>query len=216
MLCQGKNRSTGGPCKANAIVGREYCRVHGGKVPRGVAHPNFRHGRRSKDLVANLQERYEEALSDGKILDLTDEIALSDAYLAEVLRSGESGKRWKDVKKALAALEETMRSSDTSAVASKLRAMRKVVEAGVEDWAHRDEVMKRLDQRRRLVESENKRRADSRFALTHQEMLATVAAVVDIMANRIKDRALLRLVMDDIDGVIRRIEGGSPGEADQD
>ncbi len=216
MLCQGKNRRTGGPCKANAIAGRQFCRVHGGKVPRGVAHPNFRHGRRSKDLVANLQERYEEALSDGKILDLTDEIALSDAYLAEVLRSGESGKRWKDVKKALAALEETMRPADTSAVASKLSVMRKVVEGGVEDWAHRDEVMRRLDQRRRLVESENKRRADSRFALTHEEMLATVAAVVDIMANRIKDRALLRLVMDDIDGVIRRIEGGSPGEADQD
>ncbi len=215
MLCQGKNRRTGGPCKANAMAGREFCRVHGGRVPRGVAHPNFRHGRRSKDLVANLQERYEEALADGKLLDLTDEIALSDAYLAEVLKSGESGKRWKDVDKALAALEAATRSGDAAAVASKLRAMRKVVQGGIGDWAHRDEVMRRLDQRRRLVESENRRRSDSRFALTHEEMLATVAALVDIMTTKIKDRALLRLIMDDIDGVISRIEGDHPGDADR-
>ncbi|MDP9439434.1 MAG: hypothetical protein M3P49_11940 [Actinomycetota bacterium] len=203
MKCKGKNRKTGEPCKASAIAGREYCRVHGGKVPRGVAHPNFRHGRRSKDLVANLQERYEEALSDADLLNLADEIALSDAYLAEVLKSGESGRRWKDVKKAFAALEAAMRSGDAPAAKARLVAMREVVEGGVEDWAHRDEVMRRLEQRRKLVESENRRRADSRFALTYEEMMAQVAAMVDVMRKRIEDRDLLRAITRDFEEIVR-------------
>ena len=50
--CHAKAKSTGQPCKAPAVKGWTVCRVHGagGGAPRGAAHPNYRHGGRTKEM----------------------------------------------------------------------------------------------------------------------------------------------------------------------
>lgn len=53
LRCHAKAKRTGQPCKAPAVRGWRVCRMHGarGGPPRGRAHPNYRHGGRSKDVV---------------------------------------------------------------------------------------------------------------------------------------------------------------------
>ena len=51
--CHAKAKSTGEQCKAPAVRGWGVCRVHGagGGAPCGKAHPNYKHGVRSKEWV---------------------------------------------------------------------------------------------------------------------------------------------------------------------
>jgi hypothetical protein len=63
------------------------CRMHNGFAVSGPAHPNFKHGRHSILLksIPALGEHYERALSDPDLLSLTDEIAMTDARIGQLL-----------------------------------------------------------------------------------------------------------------------------------
>jgi hypothetical protein len=46
--CGARTRA-GTPCQLAPVVGNRRCRLHGGKSLAGEAHPNYKHGCRSKD-----------------------------------------------------------------------------------------------------------------------------------------------------------------------
>ena len=54
------------------------CRLHGGKSPAGLASPHYKDGRYSKALPARLAARYATAEADPRLLELRDEVALTD------------------------------------------------------------------------------------------------------------------------------------------
>src|SRR5579871_5515650 len=88
--CGAKTRS-GGSCRQWAMPNGR-CRMHGGKTPRGPALPQYKHGRYSKVLPADLAARYAEARTDQELVAFRDDIALVDARLADVLaRLGQGG-----------------------------------------------------------------------------------------------------------------------------
>ena len=51
--CKAKSQRTGLPCRNPAVRGWEICRMHGarGGSKPGKAHPNWKHGERSKEAV---------------------------------------------------------------------------------------------------------------------------------------------------------------------
>lgn len=51
--CAAKAKVTGARCKAPAVTGWRVCRMHGarGGAPSGKAHPNWRHGGRSREVT---------------------------------------------------------------------------------------------------------------------------------------------------------------------
>jgi hypothetical protein len=53
LRCGARTRA-GTPCRRWAILPQGRCNLHGGKSRRGLCHPNFRHGRRSKDFLAQM------------------------------------------------------------------------------------------------------------------------------------------------------------------
>lgn len=84
-ICGAKNRR-GGKCTLPPMPNGR-CRFHGGMSLVGPAHPGYKHGRRSillKD-IKGLGEHYERALADPDLLNLTDEIALTDARIGQLL-----------------------------------------------------------------------------------------------------------------------------------
>ena len=51
--CSATSKRSGKPCRAPAVTGWTVCRLHGaggGQRP-GKAHPNYRHGERSREAV---------------------------------------------------------------------------------------------------------------------------------------------------------------------
>lgn len=84
--CGAKTRA-GGSCANAPLSGSRRCKFHGGKALWGPANPSWKHGRHSQ-LVRTLKPlgaHYARALVDPDLLRLDDEIALTDARLAELL-----------------------------------------------------------------------------------------------------------------------------------
>jgi hypothetical protein len=97
MQCKAQSKLSGERCKRWVTPGRDVCRFHGGKVPRGPALPQFRHGRYSRFLPSRLAATYQTAAKDPELLSLRRELALVDARLDDLLQrvdTGESGALW--------------------------------------------------------------------------------------------------------------------------
>lgn len=118
-LCSGKKKN-GEACGLIAKKGRDYCRRHGGNLPKGVAHHNYVNGSRLNErekrrrkqgdpttpthryrthMPQTLLEVMEQASMDPEIHSLHQDIALQDTLLSDLLRrrfdAGDPGKGWK-------------------------------------------------------------------------------------------------------------------------
>ncbi|HAM58270.1 MAG TPA: hypothetical protein DCQ64_23805, partial [Candidatus Rokubacteria bacterium] len=129
--CKAKAKSTGKRCAQPVVPGREVCRFHGGKSLRGLAHPNLRHGRFSKDLPTRLVQQYEAALLDPELIALREELALVTVRESDLLSrvdTGEAGAHWRGIQKALADFRTAQRRDDAVAAAGALREMERLTE----------------------------------------------------------------------------------------
>lgn len=89
MQCGAKTKS-GSPCRMSAMPNGR-CRIHGGKTPAaGITHPTFKTGRYSKHLPTRLSQGYQQALSDPDLLQLNDEIRLTDSLISSLLERFDS------------------------------------------------------------------------------------------------------------------------------
>ena len=77
----------GGPCP-NYAMANGRCRMHGGKQPPpGPGHPNYKHGRNSKiyRMPGRLRKRFEQAMDDPNLIDITRDVALVDTLIDDQL-----------------------------------------------------------------------------------------------------------------------------------
>jgi hypothetical protein len=72
-----------GACQSTIIMANGRCRIHGGATPRGFAHPNVRHGLRSKDLPTRLVALFERGLPNAPRLSLDREIHAVDEMILD-------------------------------------------------------------------------------------------------------------------------------------
>ena len=148
--CEGHTRD-GSPCGQPAILGRRYCRLHGGKALAGIAHPMYKDGahigqrekyrtpregiaespavalhRYRTHLPDHLQVTIETASTDPDIHSLSQEIALSDMTLSDLLRRryeyGDPGKGWQTLTTLWRQLQASQKQGD-------IYAMRKAFDA---------------------------------------------------------------------------------------
>lgn len=69
MQCTARSKRTGERCKAQAMKGKDKCRMHGGSTP-------VKHGLYSKYTKGILADRIEELKNDPALTDLREHIAL--------------------------------------------------------------------------------------------------------------------------------------------
>ena len=169
--------------------------------PGGVAAGDFRHGRYSKYLPERLLGRYRDALADGELLELREEVALLDARLGEVLGrvdTGESGAVWKALRGAMAAYRQATAEGDASTAGARLAELQDLIERGTADEAVWAEIRGLIADRRRLVESERKRLVEMQQMITSEQAMVLLAAVVDTIRRHVGDRDTLAAISADI------------------
>jgi hypothetical protein len=86
-LCSAHAKRSGQPCRRPVTPGRTVCHLHGGATPRGIASPHWRGRGFSKDLPTRLADRFQRALEDPQLLELSSELALLDCRLGELVAS---------------------------------------------------------------------------------------------------------------------------------
>lgn len=199
--CGAKTRD-GTPCKTFALHGSTRCRMHGGANGIGAGAANFRHGRYSRVLPANLRATYDAAVADPDLLSIREDIALLDSRLSEMVRTSQTGlppdlaKRVKgllsDLSDAHAGIEGAPPWAESFTAISGLLA-RAVIEAAM--WA---DIIAALESRRKLVESERKRLVEMEAIVTSEQAMTFVAAVMASLRTHVKDRDALGAIANDL------------------
>lgn len=192
--CSGTSKASGGPCPRPAMKGRTVCYHHGGKTPRGIALPQTRTGRYSKDLPTRMAARYQEAQSDPELLVLRDEIALLDSRLSDVLSrvdTGESGQLWSELNKTWAEFELRRASGDVPKMREALDAHEQALKRGRSDYAAWSEIGSLLDRRARFVESERRRYVEMQQMVSVEQTMLFLGAVTDAIRRYVTDRDTL-------------------------
>ena len=205
VKCTAHAKSTGELCQRHAMLGAHTCWVHSGSTPKGIASPNFKTGRYSKYLPANLASRYEELLKDKNYLALRDSMALNRAHILELILSLKEGgvgdwqtalSTWTDVLKA-------QRSGDPDRLKSALNEHAEAMGAFTRHVATWREIDRGMDTERKQAETEVKTLQAAQQYITVEQSLAQQAALLSILGKEIEDRALLVKVVRQMEIVLR-------------
>lgn len=207
MQCQAKCKSTQQQCRRKAVKGKRVCTVHGGLTPAGKDHPAYKHGRYSKYLPTRLREAYETSVADPELLALNAEIALADARVEDLLKrvdTGESGEAWGLARNALTKLREAMDKGEGTHVPISM--LDEIIQRGLDDYAAWREVIGTAEMRRRLVETERKRRVDMQLMITAERATILISAIADIIRRNVTDPEMRRAVQRELMGLMVKEE----------
>lgn len=203
MPCGAKTRA-GPPCRQPGMANGR-CRMHGGSTPVGLAHPSTVTGRWSKDLPTRMAARYAEALSDGELIALRDELALTDARLSDLLgkvETGEAGDLWRDLRDAKVAFSAAR--GDSAKAAPYLAQILSLIDRGARDWMVWNDIGNTIERRRRIAETERKRLEAMQNSMTAEQAMLLLGAVVDTIRRHVTDREVLRGISSDLSGLLAR------------
>jgi hypothetical protein len=179
--------------------------MHGGKTPKGIAHPNFVHGRYSASLPARLSQGYEQALNDPKRLELDNELAVvisRNQELLEGLYYGDSLAFRQRLLNYKRAMEAARRDGDADTQAEHFNAMLRLIERGAADGERWVELKDNIETQRKLAESERKRRVEEHQIATTEEIMAIMGAVLAIITRHVLDERVRHAIGTDIEALV--------------
>jgi hypothetical protein len=200
MKCKAKAKSTGKPCRRDAMR-NGTCQVHGGPTPRGLALPQTTHGLYSKSMPLRMAAKYREALEDVDLLSLRREAALLTTQLAEALErldTGETGQLWTDLGRAWA----DMLAESGPKKAAALNEIGRMIERGASDAAAAREIRGVILDKTRVAESERKRLVEAHQVISAERLLALVGALSAAILEEVPDRERRARILDRFDRLL--------------
>jgi hypothetical protein len=211
MQCEAKAKSTGQQCQRAAVAGRNVCVVHGGKTPRGLSSPNFKTGRYSKDIPANLSASYRTALSDPALLNFDEDVALLQSMVLDALRradTSESAAAWKAAKSMFLAMIDAMTEGDLDGTLKAREALRLILVENVAKYAARDEAIDLILKKSKLANDERKRRIEQQQMIAVERVMILLTAVIAGLKESVgkyTDRDTGNQILQDTNEVLRRL-----------
>jgi len=166
-------------------------------------------GRYGAHLPSRLLEGYQRARSDPAPLDGSDELALIDTRLVEIvgrLTSGETVGAWvrlaglvTELDQVLAGWESGDDQDEAAYAAFQIaRSIVGLVHEAVSDEHAWREIRELIDQRSKLAETERRRRLELDETLTREQTRLFVGAVFEILEQHVTDRTTLAAIAADV------------------
>ena len=181
------------------------CRLHGGASLNGFDLPQTKDGRYSKYLPARLAGKYLEAQNDPELLNLAGEIGLVEARIAELLEGVDRdavGRVWAKIRATYDDLDLAMKTGDSGGTIACMAELGKLTRTGNRDYYAWEEIDKLIEQRRKLVDSERKRRVDMQNMITADRAMLLVSAIVGVIRDNVADRKVLTRISNEIGKLI--------------
>jgi hypothetical protein len=181
--------------------------MHGGKSPVGIASPRFINGRHSKHLPSRLIERYQDSQSDPDLLNLQSEISLIDARLSELIGRIDidgSGTLWRNLGGIVIDLTTYHDAQDLEGIGQTISRLRSTIQRANSDTAAWEEIQPLVEQRRKLVESEAKRRVQMQDMITSEKAMVLISQLTDAVVRHVRDRGALAAIAAEFGSIIAR------------
>lgn len=203
--CTAKSKRSGDQCKRHASPGYSVCAIHGGKTPRGMALPQTKHGRYSKDLPTRLVEQYETAIADPDLLNLSDEISLVETRIRELQQRIDvdgGGQLWGAVAGIAFDLKSAQADEDMDAIKAITQRLMALAQRATDDAKAWDAIISLIEQRRKLIESEAKRRVQMQDTITSERAMLLITQLVDAVARHVHDRTALAAISNEFRALV--------------
>lgn len=189
------------------MEGMTVCYHHGGKTPKGIAAPSFKHGRYSKHLPQPLATKHEANLAAIAALKKNDEgISLLDARICELcerLQTGERGTIWDDlldlIHDAQAPDPETGATMSAQDILARLEPIADKGKETEQAWRDLDAA---IHSKAKITAIEAKRMADAGEIATRDEVKTLVLQIVNVVRDHVQDPAQLRGISKDLSTVL--------------
>lgn len=232
--CPNPRRSCGSHCNADSErslngrcpttpMGNGRCRMHGGKSLSGPASPRWETGRYSDVLEGGVGDGYERARQDERKTELGEEIALTTGRLGEALRENSGGapawaRELTGLKRKMDAANRAARREPDEEKHEQLlgeagEALGKIlvlIERGPEVYDRERRVDALVEQRRRLAESERKRRQEEHEMWSRDRVLGIFEAYLQSIGRNVKDPKERDALVVDVQAINRAygLQGG--------
>ena len=196
-LCSG-HTAKGEPCR-NPAMPNGKCYKHGGATPKGPASTSFRHGRYSKALKGGLSDGYARARKDRNPVELGEEIAVVQAMLEQELAGLEDGggpRHARRLRDELGRMNELNTLGDQEGAARVLNGIFRLIRSYASEYDRRAEARSLIEQRRKLAESERKRRLEDHEMWGRERVLGVIEAAMHLIAETVTDRRQVARVTD--------------------
>lgn len=184
-------------CTTTALKPNGRCNRHGGASLSGAAAPNFQHGRFSRNLPTRLLERYQEALDDPKLHDLTDDLALIDTRIGDVLQQMEEGggeEIFKEIKESYTSFKYANQDGDKQAMREALRRLDDSIRRGSTETYLWSELRALQEQRRKIVLAHAKHLQMTNQTVTVTKVNLLISALLDAVRQNVGDPVILNRI----------------------
>lgn len=185
--------------------GGSKCYMHGGASLKGVASATYKTGRYSKFLPEGLFAIHEQVANDPDMLSVRQEINLIDALIAAklpILETGESAQHWELAIKFVSKARVAYKSERYGDLEESLHELEALADNRRLFYATEQEVTAQIEQRRKLVETEQKILYNQEKSITAEQALLLVSALLDSIRRNVKDASTLNTIQTDFVQVI--------------
>lgn len=182
--CAGVSKTTHQRCGGIATLAHLTCTFHGGRMPKGPAHPKFTHGGRSRFLPLRYHGLYEAALEDPDLGSLRRDLATTEVRLQDLLQrldTGESSGAWAALHEELVPelARQIALGAPPPALMRHLERVRATVERGQALDATWQDVLKTQAHRAELVAREHKRLQDLGGVVSTEDLGVLLGLLMD-------------------------------------
>jgi hypothetical protein len=160
-------------------------------------------------LPQGLRDAYQAAKGDPNLIALSDEVALIDARMAAIFEGAAPLHGAGRLKEARAGLRAAMIAQDANAIRASMSELDAAIDAIGSDGSRWHDALKLIEVRRRLVETETKRRKDVHEMITIERAYALVAALNAAVEQHVKDPVALTAIAEEF----LRLTASGDGEA---
>ena len=181
----------GSKCTQFPIKGRKRCRMHNGNAKRGVEHHSYIHGGYSPYVPIPFLEVYEEMRGDESLANVRDEMALGRMFIAahlEHLGTVDNSDTLPELLNMLADMKRYYRSSNAAGMANTIDGMERIITDRLEQLKTEDQIMERVEQQRKLVETENKLSLASERAISVEQFMALMAVIFKVIETIVQSK----------------------------
>lgn len=193
--CGAKARTTGKSCRRWALVGKERCRLHGGKSLTGPANPAWRTGYYSQALPRDVATLARQAKADPELQDLKALLAVLEVDIRRGMESLHTGAAsTADAQKALAALRRALADGDLDGQRKADQALGAALDrvAGQDRaWTNLWDLAERKD---RLLTGEVNRHKVTADTINADRVANFMVSMIDALREESQDKDLLRRV----------------------
>lgn len=203
VQCTAISKRSKQQCKGPAILNdpNQKCRMHGGASSTiGTRNSQYKTGRHSRYLPAKLDELYREALSNPDLIEMSDHIALLESRIQTILKDSEDEPMpsWADVRTSFEQIGAAVTSGDPVKIKDGVDYMNTVIEHGMKWDRTWMEVNSTLEQLRKLVDTEVKRKKELSQMVPIERVTLLVGAVSDAVKRNVTDPNVLQKIQREI------------------